>query len=132
MENREFFAELIELHQQFSKNFEIDSPYKIIWDQIFSRSLNKIIKLEIDPQLHLRELNVSCLNLTHLEITQVWLQITVKSSVSGDKTFTAELLPHGRLYELQGKDIVIRAPDHISLADAERVDYQILRLNFAR
>lgn len=132
MENREFFAELIELHQQFINRFEIDSPYKVLWDQLFNRSLNKIIKLEIDPQLHLRELNVNCLNLTHLEITQVWLKITVKSRVSGDKSFTAELLPHGRLYEQQSKDIVIRAPDHISLADAESVDYQITRLEFSR
>jgi hypothetical protein len=132
MENREFFAELIELHQQFANSFEPDSPYKALWDQLFNRALNKIIKLEIDPQLHLRELSVNCLNLTHLEITQVWLKITVKSKISGDRSFMAELLPHGRLYEQQAKDITIRAPDNISLADAESVDYQITRLAFSR
>ena len=132
MENREFFAELIELHQQFLNRFEIDSPYKAAWDQIFNRAVNKIIKLEIDPQLHLRELNVSCLNLTHLEITQIWLEIVVKSKTIGDKTFTAPLLPHGRLYEQQEKDIIIRAPDHISLAEADSVDYRIMRLDFGR
>ncbi|HAE40676.1 MAG TPA: hypothetical protein DCG57_18895 [Candidatus Riflebacteria bacterium] len=132
MENREFFAELIELHQQFANSFEPDSPYKVLWDQLFNRALNKIIKLEIDPQLHLRELSVNCLNLTHLEITQVWLKITIKSRISGNKSFMAELLPHGRLYEQQAKDITIRAPDNISLADAESVDYQITRLSFSR
>ncbi len=132
LENRGFFAELIDLHRQFITGFDAESPYKNMWDQIFNRTLNRIIKLDIDPQLHLRELNVSCLNLTHLEITQVLLKIKIKSRISGEKNFTAELLPHGRLYEQQEKDIVIRAPDHISLADAESVDYQILRLDFAR
>jgi len=132
MENRGFFAELIDLHRQFIGRFDDDSAYKAMWDQIFNRALNRIIKLDIDPQLHLRELNVSCLNLTHLEITQVLLKITIKSRVAGESSFTTELLPHGRLYEQQEKDIIIRAPDNISLADAERVEYQIIRLDFAR
>ncbi|MBU1108637.1 MAG: hypothetical protein KKB51_18320 [Candidatus Riflebacteria bacterium] len=131
MENREFFAEFIELHQQFLNRFEIDSPYKMIWDQIFDRAVNKIVKLVIDPQLHLRELNVSCLNLTELEITQIWIEIMVKSRVAGNKTFSVPLLPHGRLYEQQEKNVIIRAPDSISLADADSVDYKIIRLDFA-
>jgi hypothetical protein len=132
LENRGFYAELIDLHRQFITRLDAESPYKALWDQIFSRALHRIIKLEIDPQLHLRELNISCLNLTHLEITQVLLKIIVKSRISGEKTFSAELLPHGRLYEQQKKDIIIRAPDNISLADTESIDYQILRLDFAR
>jgi len=131
MENRGFYAELIDLHKQFINRLDDESSYKNFWNQIFNRALNKIIKLEIDPQLHLRELNISCLNLTHLEITQVLLKITVKSRVSGERSFTSELLPHGRLYEQQEKDIIIRAPDDISLADVESIDYQILRLDFA-
>lgn len=132
MESRSFFAELIELHQQFINHFEIDSPYKAVWDQMFNRALNRIIKLDIDPQLHKRELSVSCLNLTPLEITQIQLKLTVRSRVSGDKTFTAALLSHGRLYEKQEKNVIIRAPDDISLFAAENIDYQILRLDFAR
>ncbi|NLF96520.1 MAG: hypothetical protein GX569_07265 [Candidatus Riflebacteria bacterium] len=132
MESRGFYAELIDLHRQFITGFDIESPYKTLWDQIFNRALHRIIKLEIDPQLHLRELNISCLNLTHLEITQVLLKITIKSRLSGERTFNAELLPHGRLYEQQEKNVIIRAPDEISLADAESIDYQILRLDFAR
>lgn len=132
MENRSFFAELIELHQQYNSHFEIDSPYKAAWDKMFNRALHKIIKLDIDQQLHKRELNISCLNLSHLEITQILLELRVKSKTSSDKTFIAELLARGRLYEKREKNVIIRAPDEISLADAESIDYQILRLDFAR
>jgi hypothetical protein len=132
LENRGFYAELIDLHRQFINGFGPESPYRTLWDQIFSRALHRIIKLDIDPQLHLRELSLSCLNLTHLEITQVLLKIMVKSRIAGEQTFTTELLSHGRLYEQQEKNIIIRAPDNISLADAESVDYKILRLDFAR
>lgn len=132
MENRGFFAELIELHQQFIDQFEIDSPYKATWDQMFNRALSKIIKLEIDQQLHKRELSISCLNLTHLEINQVLLKFKIKSRISGEKDFTSSLLRHGRLYEKQEKSVIIKAPEDISLADAESIDYQILRLDFAR
>lgn len=131
MENRGYYAELIDLHKMFIEHIDSVSPYRAFWNEIFNRALHRIIKLVIDPQLNTRELNISCLNLTHLEITQVLLKVTVKSKVSGEKSFTTELLPHGRLYEQQEKNVIIRAPDSISLADAESLDYQILRLDFA-
>ncbi len=132
MEAREYYSELIDLHKQYLSAFSPESKYRQSWNKIFDRSTSKMVKLQIDPQLNLRELRVYCQNLTEFEISQVWLKITVKHALGEEKSFIAALLPHGRLYGKQGKELRIRTPDHIDLADAEQLDYRINQIEFNR
>lgn len=132
MENRQYFSELVVLHKQFLNAFPSDSSLRETWDTIFDRTSKKMLAIEIDPSLDLRELNVHCKNLTQLEIAQVRLRITIKSSSAGEQSFLTVLLPHGRLYESQEKQIIIKAPDHISLSDCEGIEYRITQIEFSQ
>lgn len=132
MENRKYHSELIELHKQYLNVFASDSPLRNTWNEIFDRATSKMLKIEIDPNLGLREVNVHFQNLTELEVTQIWLRITVKSTTTGEKSFLAPLLPHGRLFGNQEKQLVIKAPDHISLSDSESIEHRITQIEFSR
>jgi hypothetical protein len=132
MENRKYFSELIDLHKQYLGYFPADSKQLSTWNEIFDRSTNNMLKIEIDPHLRLRELNVYCKNLTNLEIGQVWIKIQVKSRTGDEKSFLAPLLPHGRLYGEQEKNVTIKAPEHISLSESSSIEYRIPRIEFAR
>lgn len=131
MEDRKYFRELIELHKQYLTNFPGDSSLRNTWNEIFDRTTRKILAIDIDPQHRLREMSVHCQNLSDLEIGQVWLRISVKSRLSGEKTFITALMPHGRLYPNQEKHINIKVPDHIILSDSEAIEHRINQIEFS-
>jgi len=131
MQSREFYPELIDLHKQYLNRFPVDSPHKKTWNEILDNAVGKIIKLEIDPQLGIRELKVYAQNLTNLEIGQVWIKFVIKQATS-EKSFLAPLLPHTRILAKEEKHLLIKVPDDISLADNTGIDYRIIQIDFTR
>lgn len=132
MQNRQFYPELIDLHKQYLNRFPADSPHKKTWNEILDNAVGKILKIEIDPQLGLSELNVYCQNLTSLEIGQVWLKIGIKTATGEEKNFMAPLLPHGRILENEEKHQIIKVPNDISLANSVGIEYRIVQIDFIR
>lgn len=131
MEERKYYRELIELHKQYLSQFPGDSSLRSSLNEIFDRTTRKMLQIDIDPQLGLREMNVHCENLTDLEMTQVWLRVSVKSRLSEEKSFVTALMPHGRLYPNQTKQISIRVPDHINLSESESIEHRINQIEFS-
>jgi len=131
MEERKYYRELIELHKQYLTSFPGDSSLRSTWNEIFDRTTRKMLAIDIDPQHRRREMSVHCQNLTDLEITQVWLRIAVTSRLAGEKSFIIALMPHGRLYPNQEKQISIRVPDHINLSDSESIEHRINQIEFS-
>ncbi|MDD3145886.1 MAG: hypothetical protein PHD82_01180 [Candidatus Riflebacteria bacterium] len=131
MQNREYFPELIDLHKQYLNRFRLDSPYRKTWNEILDNAVSKTVKVDIDPQLGLKELNVYCKNLTNLEIGQVWIKFVVLHP-SGDKSFLAPLLPFGRILPQDEKHLTIKTPDDISLAGCTGIDSRIIQIDFVR
>ena len=131
MQRREFYPELIDLHKQYLNRFPVDSPHKKTWNEILDNAVGKIIKLEIDPQLGVREMKVYAQNLTSLEIGQVWIKFVIRQATS-EKSFLAPLLPHTRILSKEEKHLLIKVPDDISLADNTGIDYRVIQIDFTR
>lgn len=131
MQQREYYPELVELHKQYLNRFPVDSPHKKIWNDILDNAVSNTVKIDIDPQLGQKELNVYCQNLTSLEIGQVWVKFLVKSEL-GEKGFMAPLLPFGRILPKDEKHLVIKTPADISLAGATGIDSRIVQIDFIR
>lgn len=131
MQAREFYPELINLHKQYLNRFPVDSPYKKAWNDILDNAVGKILKIEIDPQMGMRELKIFCHNLTKLEIGQVWLKIIIKE-VGEEKSFMAPLLPQGRILPDEEKELVVKSPADISLTNNIGIEYRIVQIDFIR
>ncbi len=131
MQNREFYPDLIDLHKQYLSRFPVDSPHKTVWNEVLDNAVAKIIKMEIDPQPGLRELNVYCKNLTNLDIGQVWARIDIKNE-SGEKSFMAPVLSQGRLFSNDEKHMYVKAPDDINLGPNPEISYRIMQIDFLR
>ena len=130
MEQRGFYPEVIDLHKQYLKDFPIDSPYKTKWNEILDKTVQNIIKLEIDPQQGKKTLRVFCKNLTNLQIRQAWIKVKITYFNGAQKTFISELIRSGRLFDQQEKALEIRIPDDISLHDHDRIDFRIMQVDF--
>ena len=68
---------------------------------------------------------------SNLEIGQVWIKFVIKQA-TGEKSFLAPLLPHTRILGKEEKNLLIKVPDDISLADNVGIDYRIIQIDFTR
>ncbi len=132
MENRGFYPEVIELHKQYIKSFAIDSPVKLLWNDILDRTVQKILKLEIDPKLSQKELRVYCKNLTKLQIKQAIAKIDIQYLNGTEKSFLTKLIRSGRLFEQQEKTLSIEVPSDITLNEFENITCRIMQVDFLR
>jgi hypothetical protein len=131
MQNREFYPDLIDLHKQHLSRFPVDSPHKQAWNDVLDNAVTKIIKMEIDPQPGLRELNVYCKNLTSIDIGQVWARINIKTA-DGEKSFMAPILAQGRLFSNDEKHMHVKVPDDINLGTNPEINHRIMQIDFLR
>jgi hypothetical protein len=131
MQNREFYPDLIDLHKQHLSRFPVDSPHKQAWNDVLDNAVTKIIKMEIDPQPGLRELNVYCKNLTSIDIGQVWARINIKTA-DGEKSFMAPILAQGRLFYNYEKHMHVKVPDDINLGTNPEINHRIMQIDFLR
>ena len=99
---------------------------------MFDSTVKQIITTDIDPENLNREIKIYCKNLTALEIGQVWLRITVKSTDDSEKSFVAPLLKQSRLIEDQEKEIFLQLPEDISLANKASVYSNVVQIDFIR
>ncbi len=131
MQNREYYPELVDLHKQYLNRFRVDSPYKKTWNEILDNAVSKTVKIDIDPQLGQKELNVYCQNLTNLEVGQVWVKFIIRSE-TGEKGFMAPLLPFGRILPKEEKHLTIATPSDISLTGISGIESRIIQIDFIR
>ncbi|MDD2997641.1 MAG: hypothetical protein PHV05_01195 [Candidatus Riflebacteria bacterium] len=132
MQQRKFYPELLDMHKQFFKDFSRDETWKAAWKNMFDSTVKQIITTDIDPENLNREIKIYCKNLTALEIGQVWLRITVKSTDDSEKSFVAPLLKQSRLIEDQEKEIFLQLPEDISLANKASVYSNVVQIDFIR
>lgn len=132
MLNREYFPDLIDLHQQHIKSFEGNKELTKKWDNIKDRAVERILKIDIDPYDRLRELNVFCKNLTKLEIEELLLEITVTNALGKDKTFNSSLTTAGRILPNLEKKLIVKVPEDITLVNAQKITAKVMQVVFLR
>jgi hypothetical protein len=132
MENRGFYPEVIELHKQFIKSFPVDSPVKLLWNEILDRTVQKILKLDIDPKLSQKELRIYCKNLTKLQIKQAIAKIDIQYMNGTEKSFLAKLIRSGRLFEQQEKVLSVDVPADVTMNEFENITFRIMQVDFLR
>ena len=130
MLNREYFPDLIDLHQQHIKSFEGNKELTKKWDNIKDRAVERILKIDIDPYVRLRELNVFCKNLTKLEIEELLLEITVTNALGKDKTFNSSLTTAGRILPNLEKKLIVKVPEDITLVNAQKITAKVMQVVF--
>lgn len=132
MLNREYFPDLIDLHQQHIKSFEGNKELTKKWDNIKDRAVEKILKIDVDPYDRLKELNVFCKNLTKLEIEELLLEITVTNALGKDKTFNSSLTTAGRILPNLEKKLIVKVPEDITLVNAQKITAKVMQVVFLR
>ena len=130
MRERGYNSQVIDLHRQFLNSFPIGSPLKGTWNQILDETVNKTLKLELDPKLRRKEMKVFCRNFTDKQIGKILVKIIVDYANGTEKSFFATLLENERLYEKQEKELLIRVPNDISLAESDQLSYRIMQIDF--
>lgn len=130
MKHREYSSQVIELHKKFLNAFPIASPLKDTWNSIMDKTVDDTLKLDIDPKLREKELDIYCKNLTGKQINQILIRISVKYKNGSDKSFFSTLLANERLYEHQEKHLFVFPPDDVSLLEIEKIEYRIMQIDF--
>ncbi|MDD3000473.1 MAG: hypothetical protein PHF29_01825 [Candidatus Riflebacteria bacterium] len=132
MLNREYFPDLIDLHQQYTNSFEQNPELSKKWENIKDRAVEKILKIDIDSYDRLRELNIFCKNLTKLEIEELLIKITVTNALGKEKSFNSSLITAGRILPSLEKKVIVKVPEDITLVNAQKITAKVMQVNFLR
>lgn len=132
MQDRGFFPDVLDLIEDYNSTFNKESKHFEKWNEIVDKAVAESITIEIDPQLDLRELNVYCKNLTDLDIRQVTLNITVTSNLGVSQSFSSSLLSQSSLRSREEKQIKIKCPSDISIANAVSISHRVTSLEYAK
>ena len=133
MQCRGFFPDVLDLFQSsIVQSYMREAPkyYSKMWNSLVDEAVADSVSIDLAPLLNLRELNVYCKNLTDLDIKQVRIKIDVLSNLGITKSFTTPLFSHQNLRNHMEKQIRVKCPADISLADAVRITHRVERLEF--
>lgn len=133
MSRNRFYSEVLDLHKQYLQDFPFDSKEKKLWNQILDETVKKIIKIDIDPVLNEKKLQLYCKNATRISISQIFVKFILKYPGGIKKSFLSKILTtSGNLLSKEEKDIELNVPDDITLNGIESIDYRVMQVDFVR
>ncbi len=130
MQKRGFYPDVLDMIQQFRKNFKADSKYLSKWNDLVDKSVSECLDIEIDPVSDLKDLNIYCKNKTNLDIDLVTLDIEISSNFGNKQNFTTTLFTQTTLRSKEEKRIKVKCPHDFNLADATTLAHRVTELNF--
>lgn len=131
MASRGFISEFIKNQNRFSNSFPQESNYISEWNALYKTITEKHIKIETDPKMASKALNVYCTNLTDKEIIEMTLNFTVTSETGTKHEFSAQVLREGRIMNNQEKALLINVPDNVSIAESVKIECCVEKVVFA-
>ena len=135
MEARGFFPDVLDLVEtDIVQGYKNEAPdyYMPMWNELIDKAVAESIAIEIDPQQGLRELNIYCKNLTDLDINQVYIKIDVLSNLNENQSFTVPLLSQSYLRSREEKQLQVKCPPDISIANAVSITHRVESLEFTK
>ncbi len=131
LSNREYYPDLIAMHQNFNKHFEQNPELAALWDNVMDKAIDKILKVDFDVYETAKEMTIFYKNLSNLEIDRLEFEFSVVDYYGQISKFKTAVVKAGRVLPQAEKNTTIKIPADVRVRGAKQITHKVTKLLFA-